>query len=285
MRFLSCLFVLLLFASCGTNDAQAAKPNIVLIAADDLGYGELGCYGSRLIHTPRIDALARQGMRFTDFYSGHNVCAPSRCTLMTGKHCGHAFVRDNKNPKGLQALKKQYGWKFPGQMPIPESEITLPEQLSASGYRTGGMGKWGLGHAGTTGDPTRQGFDLFYGFLCQVHAHNHYPRFLWRNQTQEVLPGNDRELYGGTHSQDRFVDVAKEFVKSSVNDKKPFFLYLPFAIPHLSIQVPHRCIVAALESKDSGGRLQASRILAASHPAQRLRCNGHLHGRGHRGDC
>ncbi len=216
--------------------AASEPPNIVYILADDLGYAELGCYGQQLIRTPNIDRLAREGMRFTQHYSGNAVCAPSRCCLLTGKHPGHAYIRTNKNPEHLQHLKSRFGWEFPGQNPIPHGETTIAEVLRPLGYATGAMGKWGLGHFGTTGDPNRQGFDLFYGFNCQVHAHNHYPRFLWRNSQKETLPGNDRTLNGEVYSQDKFVEVAKEFIRA--NRYRPFFLYLPFAIPHLSIQVP-----------------------------------------------
>ena len=215
-------------------------PNIVLLLADDLGYGELGCYGQKWIKTPHLDRLAREGMRFTQFYSGNAVCAPSRCCLMTGKHPGHAYVRNNGDPKNLGHLKEEFGWEFPGQHPIPESEFTLGEMLKAQGYVTAAVGKWGLGHFGTTGDPTRQGFDLFYGFNCQRHAHNHYPRFLWRNRTKQWLPGNDRTLGGQTYSQDKFAEVAIDFIQE--HRDRPFLLYMPFAIPHLSIQVPERSL-------------------------------------------
>ncbi len=220
--------------------AQAArrtgvdKPNIIYILADDLGYQELGCYGQKTIRTPNIDRIAAEGIRFQQHYSGSPVCAPSRCTLMTGKHTGHAFIRDNGNPPDRR--NPDDSLFFPGQNPIPPSEMTIAEMLKAHGYATGGMGKWGLGYEGSTGDPNKQGFDLFYGYLCQVHAHNHYPRYLWRNGKREFLKGNDRTLNGEIHSQERFVDVAKEFIRE--NKDQPFFLYLPFAIPHLSIQVP-----------------------------------------------
>ncbi len=215
---------------------QAARPNIILMMADDLGYAELGCYGQKWIKTPNLDRLAGEGMRFTQHYSGNAVCAPSRCVLMTGKHAGHAYIRNNGDPRNLQHLKDKYGWEFPGQNPIPASEVTMAEMLKQQGYVTGAMGKWGLGHVGTSGDPNKQGFDLFYGFNCQRHAHNHYPTFLWRNDKKESLPGNDRTLYGQTYSQDKFTEVAMEFVRE--NQDRPFFLYLPYAIPHLSIQVP-----------------------------------------------
>ncbi|MEE2706364.1 MAG: arylsulfatase [Planctomycetota bacterium] len=221
-------------AVCQT--AAAKPPNVIYILADDLGYAELGCYGQQWIKTPNIDRIAAEGIRFTQHYAGNAVCAPSRCCLMTGKHPGHAYIRNNGDPKHLQHLKSKFGWEFPGQNPIPAAEVTIGEMLQQKGYATGAMGKWGLGHFGTTGDPNRQGFDLFYGFNCQRHAHNHYPRFLWRNDKKEILPGNDRTLNGETYSQDKFTEVALEFIRT--HKDRPFFLYLPFAIPHLSIQAP-----------------------------------------------
>ncbi|MHC4996841.1 MAG: arylsulfatase [Planctomycetota bacterium] len=219
---------------------REGKPNIIFIMADDLGYNELGCYGQKYIKTPHIDQLAAEGMKFTQFYSGQAVCAPTRCVLMTGKHTGHAYIRNNGNPKGMDDLRQRMGWEFPGQFPIPDSEVTIAELLKQQGYATGAAGKWGLGHFGTSGDPNTQGFDLFYGFNCQVHAHNHYPRFLWRNREKEVQPGNDRTLHGETWSQYRFVDVGLEFIRE--NKDRPFFLYLPFAVPHLSIQAPNETL-------------------------------------------
>ena len=218
------------------NGSAADRPNIILLAADDLGYGELGAYGQTKIHTPRLDQLAAQGVRFTNFYSGNAVCAPSRCCLMTGKHPGHAAVRSNGNPKHDPEFAARMGFEFPGQHPLPADEVTLAERLQFAGYATGAFGKWGLGHFGTSGDPNQQGFDLFYGFNCQVHAHNHYPKFLWRNRSKEIQPGNDRTLAGETYSQDRFIDEACRFIES--NQDQPFFVYVPMAVPHLSIQVP-----------------------------------------------
>lgn len=224
-------------------DAASAKakspktPNVVLIMADDLGYGELGCYGQKWIKTPRIDELAKQGLRFTQYYSGSPVCAPSRCTLMTGKHTGHAAIRDNRKPKGMEKISEEFAWETPGQQPLPASEVTIAELLHAHNYATAAIGKWGLGMVGTPGDPNKQGFDLFYGYLCQEHAHNHYPKFMWRNGKKESLPGNDgTSATGQTFSQDKFVEEALAFLRQP--REKPFFLYLPFIIPHLSIQVP-----------------------------------------------
>ncbi|MAT72491.1 MAG: arylsulfatase [Planctomycetaceae bacterium] len=231
-------------ARAADEHGKAAPPNIILIVADDLGYGEVGCYGQQIIRTPRIDQLAAQGMRFTDFYAGAPVCAPSRCVLMTGKHLGHAYVRDNGGPREsaaeLEKLKEKYHWEFPGQLPIPDGEVTMAELLQDCGYATAAIGKWGLGHFGTTGDPNRQGFDLFYGYNCQWHAHNHYPKFLWRNAEKVPLPGNDRGATGRTFSQDKFTETALQFIRDHKDE--PFFLYLPLVIPHLSIQVPEESL-------------------------------------------
>lgn len=239
IRALPTSFCVTLLLLSGVHNIAADEdrlPNIILIMADDLGYNELGYYGQKWIKTPHVDRIAAEGMKFTQFYSGQAVCAPARCVLMTGKHTGHADVRNNGDFKAIpEELKEKLGAEFNGQTPLKAEEVTIAEVLKSKGYATGAMGKWGLGHFGTTGDPNSQGFDLFYGFNCQRHAHNHYPKFLWRNDTKEILPGNDRTLYGETFSQDKFVEVALEFVRE--NQKKPFFLYLPFAIPHLSIQV------------------------------------------------
>jgi len=222
------------------GESRRQKPNIILIMADDLGYGDLGCYGQEIVRTPNIDQIAAEGIRFTQFYSGSPACAPARCTLMTGKHTGHAATRNNGAPRDVEHLQKEFGWEFPGQNPLPAEEVTLTKILKSHGYATAAIGKWGLGHFGTTGDPTLQGVDLFYGFNDQEHAHNHYPRFLWRNRVKEPLPGNDRTLHGQTYSQDKFTEVALQFVRE--NQDRPFFLYLPLSIPHVSIQVPEESL-------------------------------------------
>ena len=152
--------------------------------------------------------------------------------LLTGKHTGHSYVRNNFEVKG--------GDGFWGQKPLPDSTITIAELLKSKGYATAAMGKWGLGKTGSEGDPNNQGFDLFLGFNCQRHAHNHYPKFLIKNQDTVWLAGNTREFSGEHYSQDLFIEEALQFIKS--NDTTPFFLYLPFAIPHLSIQVPEESL-------------------------------------------
>ena len=143
----------------------SAKPNIVFILADDLGYGDLGCFGQQKIRTPNLDRMAAEGIRFTAHYSGNNVCAPARCVLLSGKHPGHAYIRDNRG--GLEGQE--------GQEPVPAGELLLPLTFQKLGYAVGGFGKWGLGPVGSTGDPLKQGFERFYGFNCQAVAHNYYP--------------------------------------------------------------------------------------------------------------
>jgi arylsulfatase len=206
-----------LLVPAGLPGAAERRPNIVLIVADDLGHGELGCYGQKKIRTPRLDRMAREGLRFTTFYAGSPVCAPSRCCLMTGKHGGRAWVRDNREVKPE------------GQTPVPPGEVLLSELLKKQGYATAAIGKWGLGPPGSEADPIRRGFDLFYGFNCQRHAHNHYPTYLWRNDRREKPDGKQ-------YAQDLFERQALAFVKK--NRERPFFLYLPFTIPHVAIQVP-----------------------------------------------
>jgi len=221
----SLAFLVLLLGCGGAAQPQAArKPNIIFILADDLGYGELGCYGQKKILTPRIDKMATEGLRFTNAYAGNAVCAPSRCSLMTGLHQGHAHVRDNRT----------YGVE--GQTPLPASTVTIAKLLQSAGYATGATGKWGLGGPGTEGDPNKQGFDLFYGYNCQGHAHNHYPFYLWRNDKRVPVPGNDGTWKGKTFSHDLFEKEALDFVQA--NKDKPFFLYVPFTVPHVAIQVP-----------------------------------------------
>jgi arylsulfatase len=211
-------------ASTQSQRSAARRPNIIFILADDLGYGDLGSYGQKKIRTPNLDRMAAEGMRFTQFYAGSPVCAPSRCVLMTGKHGGHAYIRNNKEVQPE------------GQWPIPTAEITIAELLKAKGYATGGFGKWGLGFIGTEGDPNRQGFDLFYGYNCQREAHNFYPHHLWHNDQKVVLEGNNRGLTGKHYSHDLIEVEALRFIRD--NKDRPFFLYAPFTIPHLALQVP-----------------------------------------------
>lgn len=186
------------------------KPNIILIYADDLGYGDLGSYGQKFIKTPNLDKLAKSGIRFTDFYASAPVCAPSRASLMTGKHQGHAVIRGNNNDKGER-------------VPLRPADTTIGEVLKTAGYRTGIIGKWGLGEPETSGIPNKKGFDYFFGYLNQTLAHNYYPDYLWRNEEKVILPK-------GTYSHDLFTQEALDFVRRESG--KPFFLYLAYTLPH-----------------------------------------------------
>ena len=175
------IFVFLLFILPFFGNAQQ-KPNVIFILADDLGYGDLGCYGQNLIKTPNIDKLASGGIRFTQFYAGTSVCAPSRATLMTGLHTGHTPIRGN------------YEIQPEGQLPLPDSAYTMPEMFKAAGYRTGVFGKWGMGYPGSEGDPVNQGVDQFFGYNCQRQSHNYFPGHLWSNLIKVELANTPANL-------------------------------------------------------------------------------------------
>ncbi|QDU11467.1 Arylsulfatase [Gimesia aquarii] len=208
--------------------APPKKPNIIFIMADDLGYGDLGCYGQKIIKTPRLDQMAAEGMKFTQMYAGCTVCAPSRCVLMTGLHMGHARVRGNTSVQENQSLK--------------EDDVTVAQVLKKAGYQTGLTGKWGIGEAGTAGVPNLKGFDFFYGYLNQHNAHNYYPPFLWRNNQKEPLRNvidpksvNPAGIGGVAtkkvdYSHDLIMNEALDFIDQ--NAKNPFFLYVALTIPH-----------------------------------------------------
>jgi len=210
-----------------TNETQPARPNIIYILADDLGYGDLSCYGQTHFSTPNIDKLAENGMRFTQHYSGSTVCAPSRSALMTGQHTGHTPVRGNKE------------WQPEGQYPMAAGAVTIAEALKEAGYTTGAFGKWGLGYPGSEGDPNNQGFDEFYGYNCQRMGHNYYPYHLWHNQEKVILEGNagkKTEAYGPEliHTE------ALNFIEN--NKDQPFFMYYPSIIPHAELFAPEEYI-------------------------------------------
>ncbi len=221
-RWRSCAAVLCaLLVACAAParaaGAQAARgagsrrpPNIILVVADDLGRGDLGAYGQRRIRTPHLDRMAREGVRFTDAYAPSPVCAPSRASFMTGLHQGHARIRGNTNRGGER-------------VPLRTEDVTVAEVLKGAGYRTGVVGKWGLGEPGTTGVPGRQGFDYFYGYLNQSHAHSYYPEYLWQNDERVTLRG-------GTYSHDLLTREALAFIRREAG--RPFFLYLAYTLPH-----------------------------------------------------
>jgi arylsulfatase A len=225
--------------------AQPVRPNIVFLLADDLGYGDVGCFGQRKIRTPNLDNLAKQGMKLTQHYAGSNVCAPSRCALMTGLHPGHGYIRENHQAQG-----------FPeGQEPVPAGYLRFPLELKKLGYTLGGFGKWGLGPMGSTGDPLTQGFDRWYGYNCQAVAHNYFPTHLWDNDKQVELnnpkfpahqklptsadesdPRSYASFTGADYAPDLISSKAREFL--AANKDKPFVLYYPTTVPHLALQAP-----------------------------------------------
>ncbi|MEM6256725.1 MAG: arylsulfatase [Planctomycetota bacterium] len=230
-----------------TAEAQAEeKPNIVYIYADDLGYGELGSYGQSVIKTPHLDKLAASGMRFTQHYSGSPVCAPSRCVLMTGFDTGRAYVRDNsewrrdRNPFGE------------GQEPLRPDDVTIAELLKEQGYNTAVAGKWGLGGPTTTGIPTRQGFDDFFGYHCQRQAHSYYPGHLWHNEKQVPLntkpikghyklkeaPEDWSVLEGERYAPEAIAEHLLNWIEEVSEKDEPFFLWYTSVIPHLALHVP-----------------------------------------------
>jgi arylsulfatase A len=205
------------FAACLASRAAEPPPNVIFILADDLGYGDLGSYGQKLIRTPNLDRLATEGMRFTQAYAGATVCAPSRCSLLTGLHGGHASIRGNKE------IEPE------GQQPMVAGTFTVAQLMKKAGYSTALIGKWGLGYPGSASTPDKMGFDYFFGYNCQRKAHEYYPEYLWRND-QKVM------LNGQKYSHDLMAEEALAFVRQ--NRAKPFFLYLAFTIPHAKLQVP-----------------------------------------------
>ncbi|WP_194767047.1 arylsulfatase [Tamlana sp. I1] len=231
-KVITLLILFLSFINC-KNDKTAPKkakhklPNVIFILADDLGYSDLSCYGQKLITTPNIDALADNGIIFTQHYSGSSVCAPSRSTLLTGLHTGHTPIRGNK-----EVLPE-------GQYPIADSVYTLAEVFKNAGYTTGTFGKWGLGYPGSEGDPNNQGFDQFYGYNCQRLAHHYYPYFLRSNQEVDSLLGNKghgKETYAPTIIHEK----ALSFIET--NKDQPFFMFYPTSIPHAELAAPEKDI-------------------------------------------
>ena len=219
MKFLSAL-VFSLFA-LGLCKAAERKPNFIFLMLDDAGYGDVSCFGQKHFQTPNVDRMAREGMKLTDFYASSTVCAPSRCSLMTGVHTGQAVVRGNHE------IKPE------GQFPLPKETLTIPKLLKQAGYTSGMFGKWGLGSPGSSGDPINQGFDRFFGYNCQRQSHTFYPPHLWSNQ--EKVP-----LDGKTYSHHLIADQALEFIQD--NKDTPFFCYLPFTMPHAAMHAPEELV-------------------------------------------
>ncbi|MBI9062595.1 MAG: arylsulfatase [Marinilabiliaceae bacterium] len=216
------MFMGVSFYGC-THAKIKKKPNIIYILADDLGYGDLSCYGQKKINTPNIDKLASEGMSFTQHYSGCTVCAPSRSCLLSGQHTGHTFIRGNVEVQPE------------GQLPIPSETFTLAKMLKKNGYKTGAFGKWGLGFPGSQGDPNFQGFDEFFGYNCQLLAHHYYPDHLWHNQNKVVLSEN-KNCQKKTYAPILIQEEALNFIEN--NKENPFFLYMPTIMPHAELAIP-----------------------------------------------
>ncbi|MFM9064906.1 MAG: sulfatase-like hydrolase/transferase, partial [Pirellula sp.] len=226
LRFLLQASFVLIAASL---HAAERPPNIVLILADDLGYGDCGCYGQKILHTPSIDRLSQQGMRWTQFYAGSTVCAPSRCVLMTGKHTGRCLIRGNSKQS------------------LPYSEVIFPQILREAGYRCGLFGKWGLGQAGSTGTPLKKGFDEFFGYLDQTHAHNFFPTFLDANESRKKLRNlvpNESPMGAGVASEkpddssELILEQALAFLEKYKSE--PFFLFFSINLPHANNEAGNR---------------------------------------------
>jgi arylsulfatase len=255
----SLILLLILLGGCAAKkSAKTKKPNIVYILADDLGYGDIGAYGQKKIETPNIDSLAEEGMMFTQHYA-EPVCAPSRYAIMTGKNAGHAYIRGND-----EWAERGDVWSYKameanpaleGQLPIPDSTKTVAKILKKAGYKTALVGKWGLGGPFTTGIPNNQGFDYFYGFLCQREDHTYYPGHLWKNTLRVPLnneevspvvkfpknenpkdPANYEKYYQSDYAPKHIIKAALRFIQK--NKDRPFFLYFPTPLPHASLQAP-----------------------------------------------
>lgn len=209
----------LLSVACATIHAAAVRPNIVYIMADELGYFEPGFMGGKNIQTPNLDRMAREGMTFMNMFAGSPVCAPTRCNFLTGKHSGHASVRANG-----------------GGTPLRADEKTIAALLKPLGYATGGFGKWGCGGRDSTGVPEKHGFDVFFGYYDQVHAHTYYPPYLIRNSEEVPLPGNRGMSDGKTYAHYAIHEAAVKFIRE--NARRPFFAYLPYTPPHGNFDIP-----------------------------------------------
>ncbi|QEG34011.1 arylsulfatase [Bythopirellula goksoeyrii] len=229
------LLLVTLFSLQVDDGVAAQQPNIVFILADDLGYGDLGCFGQKQIATPHLDKMAADGMKLTQHYAGSTVCAPSRCVLMTGKHSGHVPIRDNRNVSPTS------------NKPLPDDEVTIAELLQEQGYATALIGKWGLGDQHNAGFPNQQGFDYTFGYLDQSHAHNYFPEFLFRNGERVTLRNfvpAARPSGAGVasekvdYSHDRIAEEAHAWLR--LNHRKPFFLYLAVTLPHANNEAGSR---------------------------------------------
>ena len=228
MRLPKILAVLLWsFGLLPASFAAERRPNIIFILSDDLAQGDVGCYGQKLIQTPNLDRMAREGTRYTQAYCGTTVCAPSRTSLMIGQHTGHSPIRANR----------EIGEE--GQMPLPAGTFTVAQLLQSAGYATACCGKWGMGMFDTTGSPLKLGFDHFFGYNCQRHAHSYFPKYLYNDDRRFELPGNDGNTKvdgkGAIYAQDLIADETLKFVRN--NKDRAFFLYYSITLPHGTFQI------------------------------------------------
>lgn len=220
LALLPILFVLSVLCRASGAADLPAKPNIIYILSDDLAMGDLGCYGQKLIRTPHLDRMAREGTRYTQAYCGTAVCAPSRASLVTGLHSGHCPIRAN--------------WEIApgeGQLPLPAGTVTVAQILKTAGYATACAGKWGMGMFNTTGSPLKKGFDHFYGYNCQRHAHSYFPAYLYNDDQRFDLPGNDGQGPGKTYAQELIHQDVEKWVRARAKDQ-PFFLFYALTLPH-----------------------------------------------------
>lgn len=222
MRYSPVVLLLVLLPFYATSSAAADKPNLIFILCDDLAMGDLGCYGQKLIKTPNLDRMAAEGTRYTQAYCGTSVCAPSRASLMTGLHMGHCPIRANRE------IKPE------GQLPLPESTVTIAQLLKGGGYATACVGKWGMGMFDTSGSPLEKGFDHFFGYNCQRHAHSYFPPYLYDNDQRIELPENLGRKKG-VYAQDRIDADVLRWVRAQKD--QPFFLYYAITLPHGSYEI------------------------------------------------
>jgi arylsulfatase A-like enzyme len=254
-NFKKAITLLALFVStiCLAQQSKSYKqPNIIFILADDLGYGEIGCYGQQKIKTPNIDRLAKKGMRFTQFYSGSSVCAPARSSFLTGQHTGHTPIRGNK-PFGPE-----------GQTPLPDSVVTLANILQQHGYATAAFGKWGLGFNQNSGDPNKKGFDQFYGYNCQSLAHDYYPPYLWDNHNRVEFPEN--KAADITYSPANIQGEALKYIQQQ--GERPFFMYLAYTLPHGDVIGPHDSLYRYYAAKFKEAPLNGNNLKTRPHNAK-----------------
>jgi arylsulfatase A len=248
-RIIISLLVFIVVAAHAQQTKKSNPPNIIFIFADDLGYADIGCYGQQKIETPNIDKLAKEGIKFTQFYSGSTVCGPARCSFFTGLHTGHTVIRGNKS------------FAPEGQTPLPDSVITLANLLQQNGYATAAFGKWGLGFNQNSGDPNKKGFDKFYGYNCQSLAHDYYPPYLWNNHTKVKLDVNKKSdsIYSAALIQQQAIQYILQA------GSKPFFMYLPYTLPHGDVIGPHDSLYNYYTAKFKEQPLTGDKLKTREH--------------------